>query len=76
MNLLSYIKILSSSLANRSVIVVARSDCVTEDEFEGASVVVSVKLVVPERLVVEGYMMRNKYWVGLVNFFEVQGLVD
>ena len=69
-------KILSSSLANRYVIVVARSDFVTEDEFEGASVVVSVKLVVRERVFGEGYMMRNKYWVGLVNSFEVKKLVD
>ena len=59
----------SSSLANRFVVVVASSGCVTEYEFDGASVMVSVEVVGPEHVFVEGYMMRNKYWVGLVNFY-------
>ena len=51
------------------MVVVASSGCVTEYEFEGASVMVSVEVVGPERVFVEGYTMSNKYWIGLVNFY-------
>ena len=49
----------------------ASSGCVKEDEFEGASVMVSVEVVGPERVFVEGYTMMNKDWVRLVTFSEV-----
>ena len=58
-----------------SVVVVASSGCVIEYDFEGASVMVSVEVVGPERVFLEGYTMRNKDWVGIVNFSEVQRLV-
>ena len=53
----------------------ASSGCVTEDEFEGATVMVSVEVVGPERVFFEGYTMRNKDWVRLVTFSEVQSIV-
>ena len=63
-------------LSNRSVIVVARSGCFTENNFEAASVGVSLEVIGMERVFVEGDMVRNKYWVGLLKFSEVQSLVE
>ena len=37
---------------------------------------VSVEVVGPECVSMEGYMMRNKDWVGLVNCSEGQRLVE
>ena len=37
---------------------------------------VPVEVVGPELVCVEGYMMRNKYWVGLVNCSEGQKIVE
>ena len=56
-------------------IVVASSGCVTEDEFKRATVMVSVEVVGPERVFVEGYTMKNKDCVRLVTFSEVQSIV-
>ena len=49
----------------------ASSGCVTEYDFEGASVMVSLEMVGPDCVFVEGYTMRNKDWVGIVNLSEV-----
>ena len=57
-------------LSNRSVIVVARSGCLAENNFEAASVGVSLEVIGMERVFVEGDMVRNKYWVVIVNFSE------
>ena len=56
----------------------AGSVCVTYDEFEGAReiVVVSVEFVGPYCMFVEGDMMSNKYWFGLVNSFQWQRFVE
>ena len=37
---------------------------------------VSVEVVVPERLFMEGDIIRNKDWVGIVKCSEVQRLVE
>ena len=52
---------------NMDCIVVVKLVFFTEDEVEEAisSVAVSVEVGSPDRVFVEGYMTRNKYWSGL-----------
>ena len=57
---------LSSKLERRYLILVGKSVCVAQGEFEGESIVDSVEVVGTERVFVEGDIVRNKYWVGLV----------
>ena len=57
---------------------VAKSFCITYDDLKGpgARIVVSVEVVEPEHVFVEGDKMRNKDWVGIVIYCEEQRLVE
>ena len=52
-------------------IVVTNSVCVTKLKVKVEVVVDSVELVGMERVFVEGYIVRNKYWLGLQTFSQV-----
>ena len=62
----------SLTLSISSLIVVVKSVCVTYGYLKGdiPSVVVSVDVVGPDPVFVEGYMTGNIYWVGLVKCSE------
>ena len=73
LNFASCFACLSPKLASRYLIMFV---CVIEGEGKVGIMVTSVEIVMPERTVVDGDIVRNKCWVGLVKLSEGQNIVE